>query len=247
MKRAHKRTLLMVLLLLAYAAGGAIINVAVAWGCAMWVSAIDHGESVEGSIIDPKMNAEWHWNVWHREAWGACRISVTPNSRTSPSVSDGQALLPSWDGMHAWMNQRLIEANAEAEDMGLPFGLPGILAADARGWPLYSMKCRWDYGTMLTVTPREDRVAGGIRLSQFDGLGDSGYMVYDRALPLRPIWPGFAINTIFYAAILWLLCATPRIPGFVRRGIRARRGQCPACAYPIGSSDVCTECGRPLR
>jgi hypothetical protein len=37
MKRVGKRTLLprMVLLLLAYAAGGAIIKVAVAWGCGL--------------------------------------------------------------------------------------------------------------------------------------------------------------------------------------------------------------------
>jgi hypothetical protein len=57
------------------------------------------------------------------------------------------------------------------------------------------------------------------------------------------IWPGFAINTVFYAAILWLLFAAP---GFVRRRIRIKRGRCPACGYPIGSSDVCTECGAVL-
>ena len=58
------------------------------------------------------------------------------------------------------------------------------------------------------------------------------------------LWPGFAINTIFYAAMLWLLFAAP---GYVRRRVRVRRGLCPACAYPIGTSDVCTECGKPLR
>jgi hypothetical protein len=66
---------------------------------------------------------------------------------------------------------------------------------------------------------------------------------YSRALPLRPIWLGFAVNTIFYAAILWLL-----IPGpfALRRLIRRRRGLCPKCAYPMGDSEVCTECGREL-
>ncbi len=64
-----------------------------------------------------------------------------------------------------------------------------------------------------------------------------------RVLPLRPAFPGFALNTIFYAATLWLLFAAP---GVVRRRIRAKRGQCPACAYPIGTSEVCTECGKPL-
>ena len=62
-------------------------------------------------------------------------------------------------------------------------------------------------------------------------------------LPLGPIWPGFGINAVFYATMFWLLFAAP---AFVRRRIRARRGQCPACAYPIGTSEVCTECGVPV-
>ncbi len=63
-------------------------------------------------------------------------------------------------------------------------------------------------------------------------------------IPLRPIWPGFAVNTLFYAAILWLL-----IPGpfALRRFLRLRRGLCPKCAYPSGESAVCSECGISLR
>ncbi len=59
----------------------------------------------------------------------------------------------------------------------------------------------------------------------------------------RPLWPGFAVNTLFYAVVLWLL-----IPGpfALRRFIRVRRGLCPACAYPRGESDVCSECGKAL-
>ncbi len=62
-------------------------------------------------------------------------------------------------------------------------------------------------------------------------------------LPILPIWPGFPINTLFYAAILWLL-----IPGpfALRRFIRRRRGLCPKCGYPLGDSSVCTECGHAL-
>ena len=63
-------------------------------------------------------------------------------------------------------------------------------------------------------------------------------------LPYEPIWPGLVINTLFYAAILWLL-----IPGpfALRRFLRVRRGLCTACAYPMGESSVCTECGVTLR
>ncbi len=62
-------------------------------------------------------------------------------------------------------------------------------------------------------------------------------------VPIGQIFPGFALNTIFYAAILWLLFAAP---GAVRRRIRTKRGQCPACAYPIGTNKLCTECGTRL-
>ncbi len=66
---------------------------------------------------------------------------------------------------------------------------------------------------------------------------------YGLPLPLKPTWPGLALNTLFYAAILWLL-----IPGpfALRRFLRVRRGLCPKCAYPMGESSVCTECGKAL-
>jgi hypothetical protein len=64
-----------------------------------------------------------------------------------------------------------------------------------------------------------------------------------RLLLLRPIFPGFAINTVFYAAICWLLFAAPFA---VRRRRRVKRGLCPACAYPVGNSEICTECGALL-
>ena len=63
-------------------------------------------------------------------------------------------------------------------------------------------------------------------------------------LPVRPIWPGFAINTLFYAAILWMLFAAPFA---LQRWRRIKRGLCPKCAYPVGTSDKCTECGTGIR
>lgn len=64
-----------------------------------------------------------------------------------------------------------------------------------------------------------------------------------RTMPIRPIWGGFAANTVFYASVLWILVAAS---GAVRRRVRVRRGLCPACAYPTGSSAACSECGRPV-
>ena len=62
------------------------------------------------------------------------------------------------------------------------------------------------------------------------------------AMPLDAAWPGFAINTLFYATLLWLL-----IPGpfALRRFVRHRRGLCLACGYDLGHGehDRCPECG----
>ena len=69
-----------------------------------------------------------------------------------------------------------------------------------------------------------------------------GY-VFRNHLPIRPSWPGFAVNTVFYAAIL---AAVFYSPFALRRFIRRRRGLCPGCAYPVGESTVCSECGRAL-
>lgn len=60
-----------------------------------------------------------------------------------------------------------------------------------------------------------------------------------RELPILPLWPGFYVNSIAYAGVLWLLVT----------GIRAHfrdHSRCPACGYPIGDLPVCTECGKPL-
>ena len=64
-----------------------------------------------------------------------------------------------------------------------------------------------------------------------------------RALPLRPLWPGFALNMLAFAALIWL---SIRGAPLARRLLRVHRGLCPSCAYRIGDSAVCTECGKAL-
>jgi hypothetical protein len=58
------------------------------------------------------------------------------------------------------------------------------------------------------------------------------------------IWPGFAINTVFYAATLWLLFAAPFA---LRKWRRIKHGLCPKCGYDlrggVAGSAVCPECG----
>ena len=63
-----------------------------------------------------------------------------------------------------------------------------------------------------------------------------------RALPLRPLWRGFAINTVFYGVLLWMLWLSPFA---ARRLIRRKRGHCIKCGYDLRgtSGGVCPECG----
>ena len=111
-----------------------------------------------------------------------------------------------------------------------------IRTVHAFGWPLLSM---WqDY--VYTGDGYRSRLGHGLQLDIPPPDPDDAF---PRAIPLRPIWLGFAVNTLFYAAVLWLL-----IPGpfALRRFIRRRRGLCPGCGYPAGGSEVCSECGKPL-
>jgi len=91
------------------------------------------------------------------------------------------------------------------------------------GWPLLALASEVPNGRGSTITTVE--------------IGDK------IQLALTPLWPGFAFNTMFYATICWSLLA---IPIALRRRRRIKRSQCPACAYPIGANNVCTECGRAL-
>ena len=62
-------------------------------------------------------------------------------------------------------------------------------------------------------------------------------------LPLYPLWPGFALNTLFYAALAWGVWQVPLV---IRRRRRRSKGKCVRCGYDLkglGVGGVCPECG----
>ncbi len=104
------------------------------------------------------------------------------------------------------------------------------------GWPFLSMHGRY------WITP-------GVKKIQSDSLWHTGLPMPapdgpPLLLPLRPIWPGFAVNTVFYAAILWLLF-TALVK--VRHWRRMKRGHCIKCNYDLRGGPAldsgCPECG----
>ncbi len=120
------------------------------------------------------------------------------------------------------------------------------------GWPLRSLAGeRWSAAARLQAVwsilpPAPGRPPAGpeaVHVAAIPIQRSTAGGTQHRLAPLRPLWPGFAFNTLFYATLLWLL-----IPGtfVLRRFLRVRRGLCPKCAYPMGESSVCTECGGAL-
>jgi len=61
-----------------------------------------------------------------------------------------------------------------------------------------------------------------------------------RVWPMYPIWSGFALNTLIFAAVpagVWW------VAGWARRSRRRQRGMCVACGYELAGLAMCPECG----
>jgi hypothetical protein len=133
------------------------------------------------------------------------------------------------------------------DDRGRPTSI--LRRVEGRGWPMISLWCERpslpDRGPSGMFSADLSRLRGGVRIRFLEPWTDpaSPAMRHSRMIPLRPRPLGFVINSLFYAAILAML-----VPGvqWTMRRIRIRRGRCPKCGYPAGSSDVCTECGNEL-
>jgi len=221
-----RRLLIAAIFLLA----GAVVNVAVAWGCAVFIdptgapSEVGATQGLAGQL----------WFIHKHDRGSAVRIRALRVSGRLDEVDEifliGASLVPSWSNLSARLDQQRASEGGHTK--------PFERIADAYGWPILSMWCGfgWDHlhWPKVLMDPHWCAILVMPRPSP-----DKWRSL--RALPLRPIWPGFAINTILYATFLWLLIPGPVL---LRRFIRVKRGRCPACAYPVGESDVCSECGR---
>ncbi|TVQ53683.1 MAG: hypothetical protein EA377_07490 [Phycisphaerales bacterium] len=119
-----------------------------------------------------------------------------------------------------------------------------ILFVYSAGWPMRSVNgaLRQTAYTPYAASPWAPDAANGpvekdkaivISLPEWF---DSGH----RAIPYGPLFLGTLLNTLFYALLLWLLFFASFA---ARRALRRKRRLCEMCAYPVGTSPVCTECG----
>jgi hypothetical protein len=135
---------------------------------------------------------------------------------------------PSWSA---------VAARAAYNDDRYSF-LVNVRGEVASGWPLLSMR------SCHAVDP-----VSGAHIYEPPGMAiplpdhkapPSWHLARHRELPLIPIWPGFIVNSLMYAALAGL---TVYVAITLRRYVRRRRGLCLACGYPLGESEVCPECG----
>ena len=230
MKR--RLTKLVVFLLL-----GAILNVAVAWGCAIW-SPIADIPSVKASEFTPRDGELPFPQDW---------LALPDN---------GNARLVRYGSRSHGIGFRSINNSWSNAWLGVHKMFPDVaLYEHVAGWPFRSMRCDGYFRFMRYAESYERRNtltwSGGIRAPRIlspRSMQQLGVFTHPRPLPLRPTWPGFAINTVFYAAILWLLTLGPFT---ARRIIRCKRGLCINCGYDLpgasggggGGGGVCPECG----
>ncbi|MEE8154249.1 MAG: hypothetical protein V3T53_04740 [Phycisphaerales bacterium] len=232
MKR--RLTKLVVFLLL-----GAIVNVAVAWGCAILIDLRVYTQSPSFSGYSVGRTDSGHsWTVLGNERRGGAIIGSyveAPGQRsmaheTRLRLAEGAPSLrvPSWSRA------------------AIPKFDPAVTSRQAQvvegfGWPWLSL-----WVSFHEIRPSETTGTTAVAVERWTGLAvSSGAKLLDppRALPLGPIWSGFAINTVFYAATLWLLALGTSA---VRRVIRRKRGHCINCGYDLrgasGGGGVCPEC-----
>jgi hypothetical protein len=196
---------------------GAIINIAVAWGCG-WRSAPDQLNPIGWSawVGDRRVLDDFSTVVLRVRGFGMERCRTEPPMNYDASYKFTE-FGPAWPW---WLAEP--PGNGSAKYSTLP-----AHSYFAQGWPMRALWCE--------LTDFHRYIKGGVFLHR-----EGTFRPIEHVLAFRPIWPGFAINTVFYAAVLWLLFAAPFA---LRRRRRIKRGLCPQCAYPVGASPVCTECG----
>ncbi len=219
-----KRRLLIIAIFLLL---GAVVNVAVAWVCAIlaeWPAPLSPTDTDE---------PQWPRNV--PAHWPPVRSDL-----------EGKAF-----GLHL---HRSTARRHHLDDKGSVLSSESYIIDLYRvGWP--SAALQWDIWSEV-----EFEISGGLKSTNRFG-GHPPYTAWLiglkppdllipqpndqwRQLPICPAtWLGLSANTFFYAGIVWLLIPGPFV---LRRLIRRRRGLCPKCAYPMGESTVCTECGKLL-
>jgi hypothetical protein len=211
---------------------GAGLNLAVAWAACLWARPVDQAAEVMIRFADPGVTEtiyqppeaeRWLRPIYEQMVRGGFHIEQVRGAMLLVKATRSRARgLELW----AWMAPRAAASTS----------LAGVRA----GWPWRSFECRGSLTVGLTSMP--PLWSGALEPPDWLRPRNSRAGV-PRMLPCGPIPSGVVAGSTFYASILFVLWSVPRQ---ARRSWRHRRGRCPACGYPIGTTDVCSECGKPV-
>lgn len=161
------------------------------------------------------------WEIWHFTGFGFTEAGLVIGGNEQYVRSLPERLPPYWSRLQRVEPYRRID--------------PVLLLSDlAYGWPLRSLWYEFDAERSWTRPGiLSQHVAGCLSVGN---------------LAMRPIWLGFALNTLFYAAILFTLIRGRLV---ARRALRRRHGLCVACGYDLrghghhhgNGAATCPECG----
>jgi hypothetical protein len=269
----RQRVLSVTLRVLLFAAIGAAMTVLVAWSFALrtfeiasgtallWLMdprtlARDEGYGKSPAIVSDAYGDPSNWYVQSHARTGV--TGRTFRVDMSPAVSPREKA--SFD--------RLAGDNAVARAMDRH--LPLLARSDAGftefhvwsfGWPTRCLALeesstaeRMKLWKMLVITPRHPIPSpnGAPPPSPWatdeTGLRANYGVIHvgDRIVPILPLWPGFLVDTAFWGGAAFVVWSGRGGAGFVRRGVRRRRGRCVRCVrcgYELKGLAVCPECG----
>jgi hypothetical protein len=212
---------------------GAIVNVAVAWVLPLWSRSQIIAAGVPGKDI-PSLHA-----MSPISSAFTARAGMVDQSLGSERLHffDHLGYPEIWRDSEGKIAVFYINSSGtwRKDDWPIDRGQCVLLRA---GFPLFSLDAEYWEGPDLGLLP------GAMRARAFRSAIELPSS-YGDFIPYGPIWPGFAINTIFYAAVLWIIFA---IPGGVKRLRRRAKGWCIHCGYDLrgqsADSKKCPECGR---
>lgn len=231
---------------------GALVNLAVAWGIAMWTTV---PSSMPGGVGTVHVKTPWrapppegfpaHAMAYDR--WvgvGIERLDQDAGANTADAIAAKRAKIAT--------NQ----ATRPAVAVLLNMALDHLFVEDAErnygvsitqaGWPLLAFEgFRFRRHQTMPLTPPTVWVSWAIESSANPITGVTGG-IQRRLLPLRPMTLGFIVNSLLYGIALWLLVAGPL--AFIRWRRRRRIGHCATCGYDLrgATHERCPECGAPI-
>lgn len=229
-----------VLTLLVFLVLGGIVTVAVAWGFALRMpTPLEEGKRYLSQQNDLILIIERRHGDVRLTAYDA-RSTAFPGLMLEVDRETFEAMLPRESGFHDahWIKEQLVLTRS--------FGSTDALIEHGHGWPMLALM-----GSMTFIFGPNGSTGYGNGLYEIGPLSLGPFSTgpwYRRVLPLRPMWPGFAVNTVLYGFVLWLMVT---LAFMLRNRRRIRRGLCWKCAYNLRGMPVtgiaCPECGAAVR